>query len=177
MTSPTRTLAYGGRRWASLLDGLCRLLALAGGLVLVAMALMTVTSVIGRYFFGAPVRGDFELVTLMTGVAVALFLPYCQMRRGHVIVDVFTVNAPATVRGSLDAMGSLLLAAVSFVIAWRLTLGGADLRSAGDESMMLRLPTWWGFLAVVPGFALMGAAAVATFGRDVRLARDGEPRS
>lgn len=143
-------------------ERLCRALALLGGLVLLAMALVTVVSVLGRYLFGAPIPGDVELVALLTAVAVSLFLPYCQLRHGNVIVDVFTINASSAVRGWLDAAGSLMLVAIAATLSWRLGVGGLDLARSGDESMMLRLPTWWGFVIVVPCFALTAASGMVT---------------
>ena len=45
-------------RAAGFLEGLCRAFALVGALVLIALALVTVVSVLGRYFFNSPVTGD-----------------------------------------------------------------------------------------------------------------------
>lgn len=150
------------------LERLCRALALLGGLVLVAMALLTVTSVLGRYFLNRPITGDIELVAMLTATAVSLFLPYCQLRRGNVIVDVFTERAPARWRAGLDALGSFLLAAVALLFTWRMALGGLELRAAGDQSMMLRLPTWWGFVIAVPCMGLLALAALESLRRDLR---------
>lgn len=165
-------MAEGAARSASApgggpLDRLCRRLAVLGGLALAAAGLVTVVSVTGRYLFADAIRGDVELVANLTAVAVAFFLPHCQLRRGHVIVDVFTERAGVRVRRRLDALGSLLLAVVAGVFAWRLALGGAELRAAGDESMVLRLPTWWAFVAIVPAMALLALAALATLRRDL----------
>lgn len=146
-------------------ERLCRALALLGGLVLLAMALLTASSVLGRYLFGAPIPGDAELVALLTAIAVSLFLPYCQLRHGNVIVDVFTADAGPAIRGWLDALGSLLLFAMAATLSWRLGVGGLDLARSGNESMMLRLPTWWGFVIVVPCLALTAAAALVTLRR------------
>ena len=158
----------GGRHPAGPLAALCRGLALLGGLLLLLLALLTVVSVLGRYLFGAPIRGDIEIVSLLTAVAVSLFLPYCQLEKGNVIVDVFTERAPRAVRAGLDALGSLLLGAVAVVFAWRLSAGAVDLRAYGDESMVLRLPTWWGFLVTIPCFALLAVVSAVTFWRDLR---------
>lgn len=155
-------MGVDGRSHISGFERLCRALALLGGLVLLAMALLTVVSVLGRYLFGAPIPGDVELVAVLTATAVSLFLPYCQLRHGNVIVDVFTANAKPVVRGWLDTAGSLLLFAMAATLSWRLGVGGLDLARSGDESMMLRLPTWWGFVTVVPCFALTAAAALVT---------------
>ena len=53
-----------------LLHVLCDVCAVIGGAVLIAMAAMTVVSVIGRTFFDSPILGDVELVQLgLAGVA------------------------------------------------------------------------------------------------------------
>lgn len=46
------------------LDQSCRAFALGGGLILAAMACMSVVSVVGRATIGKPITGDFELVQL-----------------------------------------------------------------------------------------------------------------
>ena len=64
-------------------------LGLLGGVLLIVITLLTVVSVVGRSLLGAPVEGDFELVSAGCAIAVFAFLPWCQYRRGHVTVDVF----------------------------------------------------------------------------------------
>ena len=150
------------------LDRLCRAVAILGGVLLALAGLVTVVSVMGRYLFISPIRGDIEIVANLTAMAVALFLPHCQLRRGNVIVDVFTERASRAVRALLDAVGSLALAVIAALLAWRLTVGAVDLRNYHDETMVLRLPTWWAFVVIVPAMALLAVASLATFWRDLR---------
>jgi TRAP-type C4-dicarboxylate transport system permease small subunit len=65
------------------------ILVLVGGLLMSALTVMTVVSVTGRKLFNAPIQGDYELVTMGTAIAVFLFLPYCHLQRGDVVVDLF----------------------------------------------------------------------------------------
>ena len=76
-----------------MLDRLSRLLAFVGGLLLVAMTLMATYSIAMRTLFDEPLLGDVELVQMGCGIAIVFFLPLCQLRRGNVIVDVFTLRA------------------------------------------------------------------------------------
>ena len=78
-----------------LLHVLCDLSAAFGCVILVAMAGMTVVSVVGRAFFEHPILGDVELVQLGCAVVVAAFLPYAQFKRANIIVDFFTTRASA----------------------------------------------------------------------------------
>jgi Co/Zn/Cd efflux system component len=64
------------------------LLALAGGATLLGIALLTAWSVVQRWLTSQPVPGDFELVSIGSGVAVLGFLAWGTVRarvhhRGH----------------------------------------------------------------------------------------------
>lgn len=141
----------------------CATLAVLGGAIFVIESLMSVASVIGRAFFSMPVPGDYELVQMMSAMGIAMCLPYCQLRKGHVFVDFFTLWAPAAIKRGLDAIASLLLSASSFFLAWRVWEGMLEMREYGETSMVIALPVWWGYVPVVPSFALLGVAALYTF--------------
>lgn len=145
-----------------LLLRLCRAFALAGGFVLIAMTLMSLASIVGRAAFSRPLPGDYELVQLGCAISVAAFLPFCQMRGGHVLVDFFTANSRLAVRAALDAFGAVLLGVAAAVIAWRLTAGALGLREANDQTTILAIPTWWAVALMVPSFALLAAAGFYT---------------
>ena len=145
-----------------LLFRLCQAFALAGGLVLVAMTLMSLASIVGRAVFTRPLPGDYELVQLGCAIAVSAFLPFCQMRGGHVLVDFFTANSRPAIRASLDTLGALLLAIAAAVITWRLVAGALSFRAANEQTTILELPTWWAVALMVPPFALFSAAGFYT---------------
>ena len=136
--------------------------ALAGGLVLVAMMLMSLVSIVGRALLNKPLPGDYELVQLGCAIAVAAFLPFCQMRGGHVLVDFFTAKSPPAFRAALDTLGALLLAVAAGVITWRLFAGAASMKVANDQTTILEIPTWWTIALMVPSFALFSATGFYT---------------
>jgi TRAP-type C4-dicarboxylate transport system permease small subunit len=131
-----------------------------GCAALAAGALVTVISVLGRFFFSTPIPGDIEIVALLMGAGVSLALPYCQIRRGNVVVDIFTQGAPPRVRILLDLLGCLCIALIGAILAWRMGLGGMELRASADETMVLRLPTWIVFPVIVPSMALLALAGL-----------------
>ncbi len=149
-------------RVGRVLLGATRALALAGGLVLVAMTLMSLASVAGRALFTQPIPGDYELIQVGCAVAVAAFLPFCQMRGGHVLVDFFTVNVRPGIRAALDTLGGLLVGIAGAVFTWRLTVGAIGLRLANDQTTILELPTWYPVALMVPSFALFSLAGFYT---------------
>ena len=159
-----RPTGPGGR----LLDSVCRLFAVGGGIMLVLMAAMSLASVIGRSLFDRPILGDYELVQVMSAIAVSMTLPFCQLARGHVIVDFFTTRCPKRFNTGLDVAASLLLALTGFVVAWRVAVGMVELRTNADASMLLGFPTWIAYAPMVPSFFLLGCAALFTAWTDLR---------
>ncbi|MDP2824960.1 MAG: TRAP transporter small permease [Sulfuritalea sp.] len=149
------------------LNALCRAFAVGSGVMLILMSLMSVASIVGRSLFSMPVLGDYELVQAMSAVAVSMALPFCQMIRGHIIVDFFTTWAPAGFNKFLDILASLVLSVAGFVFAWRISLGMLELRGNGDASMLLNLPTWWAYAPMAPSFFLLGCAALYTAWVDI----------
>ena len=149
--SQSQTPTHGVDR---VLQRLCDASATIGGLVLVAIASVTVVSVVGRAFFSYPILGDVELVQLGCAVVVASFLPYTQLRRANIIVDFFTANASEKTQNALDGLGTLLYTLVMALVAWRVAVGGIDIKAAQETSMLMALPLWIPYMLMVPGLVL-----------------------
>ena len=143
------------------LERTCTWLAIAGGLVMIAFLAASVASIVGRAFFGSPLVGDFELTERGTAVAVFAMLPYCHLRGGHVVVDMFVGMFPSAIRRALAVVSELLFAMVAGLMTWRLALGGINQYQFNDMSMMLHIPTWWLFVPIVFSMALLTLVCLA----------------
>ena len=129
------------------LAAVTRPLAIAGGLIMLAAAIMVVVSVAMRWFISYSVPGDIELVQIASALAVFCFLPLCQGRRGNIVVDTFTTGLPPRLRNGLDALWDLVYALMAAIIAWRLAVGAWDSLRSNTVSMMLGLPVGWAIAA------------------------------
>jgi TRAP-type C4-dicarboxylate transport system permease small subunit len=147
------------------LEILAKACAIAAGLLMIGIMLMTCVSVLGRNTVGWTISGDFELSGFAAGAAVALFMPWCQLRRGHIIVDFFTTRASAATNAALDRIGALLLGLAMALMAWRSTLGGLSAFRSGSGSMMLGFPEWIVYCGIVPPLVLTAAIAFAQAAR------------
>ena len=137
-----------------------RMCALVGGLLLVGIMLMTCASVIGRNLLERTLVGDFEATGLACGVAIAMFMPWCQLRRGHILVDFFTARASLSTVAWLDRCGALLLALCLAGLAWRSTAGGLNAYANFSTSMLLSVPHWWVYAGMVPPLVLTALIGV-----------------
>jgi TRAP-type C4-dicarboxylate transport system permease small subunit len=155
------------------LETLCRVAAISGGLLVAALALITVVSILGRWLASAPVlsdlslldwvgpiTGNYELVEMGTAIAVFLFLPYCHLRGGHVTVDLVVMHAPTIIQRGLAVVAETLFLVVSGVMTWRLYHGLLDKRRYLETSMLLDIPLWWGYIGGIVGLALLTAVCL-----------------
>ncbi len=139
---------------------LARLCAIAAGLLLTAVTLITCVSLIGRNTLGLTLAGDFELTGLVAGAAVALFMPLCQLERGNIIVDFFTAKAGPRTTSAMDRAGALIFALIMAVLAWRTALGGLSAFRSSSGTMILDLPEWVTYACMVPPLALTSVIAM-----------------
>lgn len=139
-----------------ILSYLARLCAILAGVLMTAITLVTCVSLIGRNTIGATLMGDYELTAVTAGAAVALFLPWAQLRRSNIIVDFFTAKVPERINAGLDRFGALVLAAVMLLLAWRTVVGGLNAYESQTTTMMLGFPEWIVYAAMVPPLFLTG---------------------
>ena len=143
-----------------LLELAAKACAVLAGVLLTVITLMTCVSVIGRNTTGWTIVGDFELSGSAAGAAVALFLPWCQWRRGNIIVDFFTTKASEAAQSWLDRFGALVLAACMALMTWRTAVGGLSAWRSSAGSMMLGFPEWIVYAFMVPPIALTALIAL-----------------
>lgn len=143
-------------------------MALAGGVIFALLSLLTVTSITGRSLFLLPVMGDYELVEVGSGIGIFLALPYTQLQREHIVVDLI---AGVTSRGkllALDALAAIVFGVVMTILSWRLFFGAMDFISSRETSMLLSIPRWWSYLIIIPSCVMTALACAVTSIREIR---------
>ena len=143
-----------------------RWFALLGAAVGLCVGLVTVVSVLGRATVSRPIFGDVEITQVGMALCISLCLPWCQLKRGNIIVDFFTTGASEAARARMDRLGALLLAAVMALMSWRSVLGGLNAWTTQSGSMMLGFPEWVVYAFMVPPMTLTAVIALhqALFG-------------
>lgn len=140
--------------------------ALAGGCLLLAITLVTTLNagafVLDRISrpFGQTVEGlpgYEEFVRLVISGAVLMVLPYGQVRRGHVAVDLFVRALPMGVRSGLDRLWLAAMAVAALFLAYWMILGLLETRADGTSSRILGWPEWPIYL---PGIVSLGLWAL-----------------
>lgn len=163
------SLAFGPL--GQVLFRLAKLSAIWGGLVFVAIVVMSIASIVGRKLWASPIQGDVEMLQMAAAFASASFFAYCHLNGGDIKVDFFTAHAsPATVH-RLDALGSALVGVFGLLITWRAAVGAWAMRASGETSMILGWPVWVAQVLMIPGFTLLAAAGFYMVGQHWTLAQ------
>lgn len=128
--------------------------AIAGGVCLAAVTVITLISVIGRALIPIglkPVPGDYEIV--QAGVLFAIFcsLPLTQYLRGHADVAVLTDRFPTRVSAIIELVMDLLMLLAVLFIVWRFGLGLIDKYNNREMTLILHMPLWWSYAAGMVG--------------------------
>lgn len=156
-------------RFAALL----RVLAYAGGAVLLGLVALVAFDIVMRRVLHVPFLGGFEMTELAMVVIVALGLPYCAALGGHVSVDLFAkaLDRPALrwVNALVHAAGAVLLA----VVAWRTVLHALGSYRWGDATNMMAIPKYPFQIVTAAGAALFAAVLLGQAMRALRGPRAG----
>ncbi len=134
--------------------------AVAGGIVLLAAGLLTCASVLRRWLDGRAIRGDFELVSLASAIALFAAFAFAAARGANVAVTSFTAWLPRRLQSAIDTIWLLLWAGVCFLLAERLFVTASELHATGTVTMALGMSTWWVAAIGAVAFALAGLAAL-----------------
>jgi len=150
-----------------LLERLAAAAAIVGGAGLLAIAAITGLNVLlfladlvapGRLGL---VRGYEDLVRLLVSAAVPLLFPWCELRRGHVAVDLVAERLPARLRRGLETAGRAATGAVALFLLFWMVQGMLETRADQRVSSVLGWPEWPFYLPGLFGLALWGAVALA----------------
>lgn len=149
-----------------LAEFLARVLALAGGAVLIVVTALTCISIAGRVLVPldiglGPIRGIYDMTEIGMAAAIFAFMPWAQLREAHARVDLFQWAIPTKMDQLLDLLFNAAMAFVAFVGTYRLYLGMQDKLSFGETTLIAQIPVWQGYAAGLVG--AVGFVIVALF--------------
>ena len=126
-------------------------LAKAGGYVLLCMMVLTISDVIGRYFFNSPVTGAYEITEVMMVTIVFLFIGYTQAQKGHISIDFVIRLLPQKMRMTIDIVTHLVSLFIMLLIAWMNILRCLELMRINEVTPILHFPISPFFLILAIG--------------------------
>ncbi len=168
-------------------------MAYCGGVILLALILLTCVSIIGRSVNGmmhsdlaqstiggfanwaiaagvGPINGDYELVEAGMAFAIFSFMPLCQISAAHAAVDVFVGLMPRGLVRFLIWISEIVFALVLILIAYQMFNGTGDKFRSNETTLLLEFPIWWAYALSLVGAVVAALTAVYMAGiRTVEL--------
>lgn len=141
------------------LNGIMTILA---GVSVMALMLLAAGNVIMR-LFGAPFRGTYEMVGFLGAITAAFALGYTQIRKEHVMVDLFSRKYPPRLKRVIDAISYLLTMIFTILIAYAIFASGTILKQKEEVSETLKIIYYPFVYAVALGFAAMALTLLIDF--------------
>ena len=127
----------------------------AASAILLAMMLLTVVDVVGRYVFNRPLRGAFEITELMLVVLIFAGLPLVSYADEHAVMDFIDRLLWPDAQRALRRAVQVACAAFMFLLAWLVWLKADRIWAYRDATDVLRIvygPFVY-FMAVMIAFA------------------------
>lgn len=140
---------------SAITDRATAVLAVIGGIALVALVALIFTGVVMRYALAMPILGSNEIIQLAAVALVMSALPYCTSLNGHVGVDVFDRFLGQFGRRAGDVIARILSGWVLGVLCYRAVLKALDAAEFGDATNMLGLPLWPFYAILAAGTGLV----------------------
>jgi TRAP-type C4-dicarboxylate transport system permease small subunit len=100
-----------------------------------------------------------DFVRLMISAAALMLFPYCQLRRGHVAVDLFVERLPIGVQRAIDAISLIATALLVLFLLYMMWIGMLETRADGAISRVLGWPEWLFYPPGLISLALWAAVA------------------
>ena len=152
-----------------------RRLALTGGWILLALAVVTVLDALLRKLLNRPIQGTFEATELLLAVIIFFAMAYTVLTDGHVVLDLFTNRLSARAQSIVIGLNALFIAVVLAILAYELGVLAAEYGRTTRTTITMRIPVFPVAAAVVASawLAALGALIQAL----AALARAALPRA
>lgn len=144
------TVSGGFDRWSTLGANLVSVLAVAG---MLTGAMVVVADVLLRWLAGTAIVALNEVMSQVFAIAIAATLPAGAARRVDLRVDLLGFSIGPRLGGWLTLAGSVLLALLFSILAWRIWGLGLRFHAQGRETLILLWP-------IAPTYFLVAAAMV-----------------
>jgi len=118
---------------------------------LIVMMLVVVVDVGQRALFNRPVRGAFDMVSILLLIMIAFGTAPVLVRRSEIVIDLIDPvigRLGVRILGTLAALGT---GAMVLFIGWSSINPLRDAMRWGDRSLELGIPNWWLWVVAMVG--------------------------
>jgi TRAP-type C4-dicarboxylate transport system permease small subunit len=133
---------------------MCSAFNMIGALSIMAMMLLTCADILFRTF-RVPIPGAYELVGMLGALFVSFSLAQTSLQKGHIAVDFLIQKFSQKTRDIVAIVTESASACLFGIITWESVAHAGRLKTAGDVSMTLHIPTFPIVYGMAAGCALL----------------------
>jgi TRAP-type C4-dicarboxylate transport system permease small subunit len=107
----------------------------------VLIMLVIIFDIIMR-IFRISVPGAYDVISLLGAVVIAFSLAYTSIQKGHIAVDFLYQKLPDRVKYIFDMFNEFMGCGFFAVLAWQCLVYASSLKTAGEVSLTVKIPTY-----------------------------------
>ena len=155
------------RQFSSLVKGISRTLDKIAGAFIVVVMLLVVSNVVLRGIFNHPIKGTYELVGLLTAVAVSMGLAYCALQKGHIAVGFVVEYFPKKIQLIIDILNHFAALCFWSFTTWFLIQYGHTMMKKGLVTATAEIPVYPFVYFISCGFLVLCLVLMIALKEDV----------
>ena len=138
-------------RFENILGIISRWLNWVAAAALVLMMLVVCANVIGRSFFGEPVKGTVDIVGYLGAFVLAWALAYTQVRKGNISIEILMLRLSQRLQTLIDTVVYFICFVLFGIVSWQATKYALITWEGGLRSEVMKIPTGPFMLVVALG--------------------------
>jgi TRAP-type C4-dicarboxylate transport system permease small subunit len=134
-------------------------------IVLVLIVLIVVANIVLRAFDTA-IAGAYDLIVILTPVAISLSIAYCAVKDGHVAVGMLVERFPKKVQNIIDfVIGSITIVTL-LMVTWYVVMHADKMRQNHEVTTTILIPYAPFIIIIAVGVAML---ALVVLGKVLNL--------
>ncbi len=148
-------------------------LNLIGGIAILALVLLAVTNVLGRWLFNLPVTGYIDWIEQGMVFFAFLGIAYCQRMGAHIRMDIVIGRLRGRTLWVSEFISTVLMFGISVVLIYGSYLHAWRAFDIGDSSINIDLPTWPAKLVVPVALTVLAIRLLLQMWAYIRAIKQG----
>ena len=130
------------------------------GAALMAMLLITVVDILGRWLFNSPLSGTVETIPLLLVIVVYLGFAHAEHQGDHISVDLLYTHLPRRAQHLSSILSHVFSTIVLVLVTWQLWKYAGVQQRGGYSTAVIEWPIHWFVRIAAAGAALLLLATV-----------------
>jgi TRAP-type C4-dicarboxylate transport system permease small subunit len=131
--------------------------------ILFIILILMIVNVISRTFFNYPIKGVYDLASLLFTIVISLSIAYCAYNEGHVFVDFILEKFPIYIQKSINLFTNLISFLLFIFMSFSMFKYGYNTFLVGETSLTIMVPLYPFIYLIGIGLLLLSLVSLRNF--------------